>query len=377
MKRYLQDFLDLSSNKIVVVSGARQSGKTTMSKAIFETYTYLNFDSDSDRLSILKKEWRRDFKAVIFDELHKMKNWKRWLKGIYDTEGKSPKMFVTGSANLETFRKIGDSLAGRYFSYRLHPLDIKELVQFNKMNHKKAYESVFNLSGFPEPCLSGSRQFYRRWQKTHLDVILKQDLLDLYSVNSIKSIELLTDLLKERTASPLSLRNLAMDLQVDSKTVKSWINILENLYVVFKVTPYHKNIARAILKESKYYFYDICRVESEGERLENLVAAALIKECNFIEDTEGYDVKLHYLRTKDGKEIDFLIVVDKKPVICFEVKTSDSNPSKSFPHFQKALNLTHCVQLVLNLEKEFDTESGVSVRNLTKFLATFDLKKYI
>ena len=145
-----------------------------------------------------KKKWLRDVDAVIFDDLHKMPEWKRWLKGIYDSEGVDPKLIVMGSANLESFRKIGDSLAGRYFQFRLHPLDLKEASVYANMKPKEVFNILMNCSGFPEPFLSGSERFYRRWSRTHLDVILRQDFLDLYAVNSIKSIEILIDLLKGR-----------------------------------------------------------------------------------------------------------------------------------------------------------------------------------
>jgi hypothetical protein len=152
--------------------------------------------------------------------------------------------------------------------------------------------------------------------------------------------------------------------------------MLENLYLLFKVTPYHHNIARSILKEPKIYFFDTPRVTDMGDRLENLVACTLLKEIHFIEDTEGIPGRLHYLRTKDGQEIDFLIVLDEKPVLCIEVKTSDDTVHKSFYCFKQYLTSVPCVQLVLNLKKEFDTPEKIKVRNLISFIKTFNLMDY-
>jgi predicted AAA+ superfamily ATPase len=378
MERYLSSPIKKDSDKkIILLSGPRQSGKTTLTKQLFTNYDYLNFDDSNDREAILKKFWRRDSEAILFDELHKMTEWKRWLKGIYDTQGNRPRLFVTGSANLNTFRKGGDSLAGRFFSFRLHPLDLKEGVTLWKNNSDDVFHRLMNFSGFPEPFLEGTPDFYRRWQKSHLDIMLRQDFLDLFSVHSLKTIELLFDLLRPRISSTTSFANLARDLQVDSKSIKNWLIMLENIYAIFPITPYHHNIARSLLKEPKFYFYDIGRISDEGAKLENLVACALLKEIHFLEDVYGYTGTLHYLRTKDGIEVDFLVVVNDRPLLCIEVKTADATPSKNFAHFKKYLRDAKCIQLVLNLNREFDTEDGIQVRNFVDYLSKIDLKKYL
>ena len=378
MQRYLsQSILGDSSNKIILLSGPRQCGKTTLVKGLFKNYVYLNYDVSEDRSAIRAKQWLRKVEAVIFDELHKMPNWKRWVKGIYDSEGLKPKLLITGSANLDHFTKVGDSLAGRYFQFRLHPLDLKEAALFWGNDLKDIFNRLMNYSGFPEPFLSGNLRFYRRWRNTHLNVILRQDFLDMYALRSIQSIETLVDLLKERVTNNISYSNLAQDLQVDHKTIKNWLQLLESFYVVFRVQPYHKNITRALSREPKYYFFDIARVQDLGARLENLVACALLKEIHRIEDLQGFSASLHYLKTKDGQEIDFLITVDNEPIICFEVKTSDIKPSKNFRFFSSHLKIQHCFQLVLEIEREFDTVDHIGVRDLISFLANFDLMQYM
>jgi len=375
MERYLSSYITRdSAKKIILLSGPRQSGKTTLTKQLFDDFEYLNYDASEDREAILKKHWKRNVACVLFDELHKMPSWKRWLKGIYDTEGNQPHLLVTGSANLETFRKVGDSLAGRYFQYRLHPIDIKEGITYWRNNVQEVFQRLMNCSGFPEPFLEGDITFYRRWQKSHLDIILRQDLLDMYSVRSIKSIEILTELLTSRVSSSISYTNLSNDLQVDSKSIKYWLELLENIYAVYKVTPYHHNIARSLLKEPKYYFFDFARVTNESARLENLVASALLKEIQFAEDVYGHKGKLHYLKTKDGAEIDFLVVIDDKPILAIEVKTSDNVPSKHFKLFKQFIKDVPCVQLVLNLKREFDSSEGIQVRHLIEYLAQLNIK---
>lgn len=369
MERYLKSLLYKAlDKKIVLLSGPRQVGKTTLAKSLYADFDYLNYDDDIHRERMLKRLWRRDVSCVIFDEIHKMKDWKRWLKGVYDTEGNKPHILVTGSARMDALSKVGDSLAGRYIHFRLYPLDIQELLVCFSSDTKAISNQLLHYGGFPEPFLAANIDEYRVWQKTHMDIMLRQDFLDLYAVRSIKSIEIILQLLVPRIASSISYTNLALDLHVDHNTVKKWLLSLENIYAVFRVTPYHHNIARSLLKEPKFYFYDIGRVKDMGARIENLVALSLLKQLHFLEDTKGIDAHLHYLRTKDGKEVDFLVVIDNFPVLAIEVKTSDANISSGLKHFKKFLPETEMLQLVLELQDEFDTQDGIKVRKLTSYL---------
>lgn len=374
MRRHLEESIkrDLKE-KIVILSGPRQVGKTTLSKQLIPSFVCLNFDSSSDRNIIRKQEWDRDAQLIIFDELHKMKNWKSWIKGIYDTEGIPPSLLVTGSARIETMRKGGDSLAGRFFSYRLHPLSVKEICRFLNENPKNALDKLISLGGFPEPYLKGKESFAKRWRRTHVDTIIRQDLIDLEKVRDIKSIEILIDLLKARVGSSTSYSSLAEDLQVSIHTVKHWLQILENLYVIFPVRPYHRNIARSILKEPKYYLYDTGAIEGDaGAKLENVVALALLKELHFLEDTTGSKVSLHYLRDKLKNEVDFLAVIDGKPALMIEVKVSDASFSRSLYRFQSFLKGTKSVQVVYNLDRK-KSSRGVKMLPVHEFLADISL----
>jgi len=266
---------------------------------------------------------------VVLDELHKMRKWKSYLKGIYDAEGVSTPILVTGSARLDLARKMGDSLAGRYFSFRLHPLTLKELKGHG--HRDEMFDRLLSQGGFPEPFFTEEEYFYPRWQRSHLDIILRQDLLDLEQVRQIVGIETLVELLRQRVGSPVSYQSLAEDLQVDQTTVKRWIAILENLFVIFKITPWHRNVARSLLKAPKYYFYDNGQVIGDaGIKLENLVAAALLREVHFEEDARGRRMKLHYLRNKDGEEVDFAVSESGRVTLMIEVKWDDATPSRHF-----------------------------------------------
>lgn len=356
--------------KIVFIMGPRQVGKTTLAKSLDLEYDYFNYDRAEHRVSLAKASWDRTKPLVIFDELHKMWQWKRWLKGIYDTEGVKPHLLVTGSAKLNAYKKVGDSLAGRYFQYRLHPIDLKEA--YPSYSKEDAFNRLWHCGGFPEPFCNGSQSFYRRWKRSHIDVILRQDLIDLSNIRDIQAVETLIELLKNSVGSTISYANLARALEKDAKTIKRWLQMLEDLYIIFKITPYAKKITRSLLKEPKYYFYDSAQIDLPGAKIENIVASALLKELHFLEDVYGVDTKLSFLRTKDGRELDFLVIVGEKPHCLIEVKISDDKPSKNFAHFEHYFPDIKKIQLVKDLKRETTFANGLEIRSVTNWLYNID-----
>ncbi len=370
MERYLKKAIlpDLNK-KIILITGPRQVGKTTLSKTLIKDYEYLNYDNVSDRKKIHKSDLNFDSTNYIFDEIHKMKNWKRWLKGHYDIRKKQNVLIVTGSAKIETYKKMGDSLAGRYYQYRLFPLDVKEIVKNSKMTADMALDNLLELSGFPEPFLSGNKNEYRKWQKTHLDIILRQDLLETESVQHIKSVELLIEFMTERVASPISYNSLREDIGTDDKSIKRWCNLLEDIYVIFKTQPYFSRSQSAIKKAPKYYFFDVPRIANAGARFENLIAISLYKEINFRNDSLGENFSLHYMRNKNQKEVDFVICNNKKPVTMIEAKLSDNNLDNAFSIFQKQTGDIPKYMLVKNLKRNTTLKDGTKVVSAAEWLA--------
>ena len=373
LRRYLHAAIatDLEE-KVVLVSGPRQCGKTTLSRMIQPNHQYLNHDLAEHRLLLRQKAWDRSKPLIVFDELHKMPEWKAWLKGIYDVEGLPPALLVTGSARLAAFRKTGDSLAGRHFHHRLHPLDLKEAATHAGIEPAGALELLLRVGGFPEPFLRGSERWYRRWRRSHVDAILREDMLDLSAVRDIASIETLIELMRHRIGSPLSADSLARDLQKSRNTVQHWLELLENLYVVFRITPWHRNVARSLLKAPKYYFYDCAMpLGSEGVRFENLVACALLKEAHRAQDAAGEDVALHYVRDRDGREVDFLIVKDGRPWQLVEAKWAETDTSPHLRLFFADQQLRR-VQVVGTATEARSFADGLRVEPATAFLAALD-----
>jgi predicted AAA+ superfamily ATPase len=358
--------------KMILLTGPRQVGKTYISRQLMSSYkypVYLNFDDIHQSDIIRKTSWPLETNFLILDEIHKMSNWKNYLKGIYDTKKPSMSILVTGSARMETFRQSGESLAGRYLNFRLHPFSVSELK--NSMPPHEALLQLNQLGGFPEPFLSGSDRQATRWRNQYFTDLVREDIMDFSRIHEINTMRLFVELLRERTGSPLSLSSIAGDLQVSPNTVKSYLNILESLYIVFTVRPYHKNIARSLLKEAKVYFFDSAFIKgNDGARLENTVACCLLKHCHYQQDIMGKSINLHYLRTKDKREVDFLMVSDGNPDTMVEVKLSDKNTSRHLKYFKERNSQIKAIQIVQNLrQNEFNKEDDIHTINAADYLA--------
>lgn len=365
---YLKKYLH---KKILLISGPRQCGKTTLAKMISKNHDYINFDNVKDRLILEEQSWDRKKEYIIFDELHKKQNWKSWLKGIFDSEGIPPGLLVTGSAKMDVYRKAGDSMAGRFFSFRLSPLNLKELCQNVSRNKTQVImDRLLAYSGFPEPYLEANQTFYNLWEKTHIDTIIRQDLIDLESPRHIIKIETLIELLKESVGNPVSCAHLAKKLEGCSpKTVQVWLEWLERLYIVFKVSPYSKSMSRSLKKMPKYYFYNwILIKQDKGLMLENFIACALLKENQLREDVKGEKRELYYLRNKDKKEVDFLITKNQKTTVLIESKWSSDDLHPHFKAFSGYFNKIPKIQLVKELSREKTFPDGAEIRRASDWL---------
>lgn len=175
-------------------------------------------------------------------------------------------------------------------------------------------------------------------------------------------IDLLLETLPSRVGSPLSVQSLRKELAVSHETVERWISILERLYTVFRIAPFGAPKIRAVKKEQKLYFWDWSQVADPGPRFENLVASHLLKYCHFIEDTEGYAMELRYIRDTDKREVDFVVLRDKKPLFAVECKTGEKAPGPALHYFRERTAIPRFYQVHLG-ERDYGDEE-VSVRVL-------------
>jgi uncharacterized protein len=375
MKRYLDMRVQQDlTKKMVILTGARQVGKTTLSRQLVQQMpgsVYLNYDVAPDRAVILAGSWPKRSQLLVFDEIHKMPDWKSWLKGVFDGRWQSDgnaagqQILVTGSARMDTFRQTGESLAGRYFSHRLHPISVREWCSHAGATPDAAMLHLLSRGGFPEPCLAAEESDAQRWRNTYFTDMLREDLVEFSRIREVNAMRLFAQLLRQRVGSPLSLASIARDMNVSPKTLATYLDILEALFIVFVVRPWSHNIARATLLQPKVYFYDTGLVQGdEGVRFENLVATHLLKAAHWQTDSLGQPTNLHYIRTKDGAEVDFALSDDSQPqptlTHLIECKISDTAIHKALARFSAEHPQASSVQLVRDLAQPQE-RSGVHV----------------
>lgn len=361
IKRYLQEKITTDlTKKMVFLGGPRQCGKTTLANQIISDFSYqqrhqglyLNWDDDEHRRRILTRMWGDENELLVLDELHKFHRWKNWLKGIYDTLHNKHKFLITGSARLDVYRKGGDSLLGRYHYWRLHPFTLSEPVK--GLSSEECFKRLMTVGGFPEPFLEGNERESKRWRRERLDRVLKDDIRDLEQLHNIQALSLFLDALRERVGSQIVLSNISEDLQISQKTLKRWLLILENMYILFIVRPYTKNISRAIQKPPKVYFFDNGDVKSdEDSRFKNLVATHLIKRNHFLEDFTGDHFELKYIRDKEGREIDFVVLHENQIEMLVETKLSGQTIHRPLQYYSEKLKPKKALQIVANLKNGF------------------------
>lgn len=362
------------NRQMAFLVGPRQVGKTTLStRGDFSDHRYFNWDNADHRRSILAGQEAIAQRAgldrltdqlpvIAFDELHKFKGWKDFLKGFFDTYGQRCKILVTGSARLDVFKRGGDSLMGRYFLYHVHPFSVAELAQRSRPTEDNgfhaepapiednAWNTLQKFGGFPEVLFRASPSFYRRWRGLRSHQLFDEDMRDLTRIQDIDQMQVLSQLIVEEAGQLLNYSRLANQIRVSVDTIRRWLATLEALYFCFRVRPYSRNVARSLRKEPKAYPWDWSLVKTPGARAECMVANHLLKAAHAWTDLGIGDFELHYVRDKDQREVDFLLTRDDEPYLLLEVKSSDSGRvSPSLKHFQKQLRAPHALQLVLDL----------------------------
>lgn len=360
------------NKQMLFIAGPRQVGKTTLAKSLsahFDHFYYLNFDIESDRQLIMqgsaavveKFSLHALYKKkplLVFDEIHKYKHWKQFLKGFYDEHQSKIHILVTGSAKLNIFQKGGDSLMGRYLLCRMHPLSIGELL--SQPSHDKIIlppqklsaeklNRLIQFGGFPDPYVKKNNRFSTQWHRLRRQQLFLEDIRSLKQVQDIPHIEMLGTLLRAQAGQQVNYTNLANALRISTDTVIRWIHILQEFYYCFRIQPWYKNVKRSLIKEPKIYLWDWSDIRDPGAKLENMVASHLHKAVHFWTDVGFGDFGLYYLRDKEKNEVDFLVTRDEIPWFLVETKSSDKNAlSKNLRYFQNQIKAEHVFQIAFN-----------------------------
>lgn len=380
ISRWLEHLLldPLWGHKMRFVGGPRQCGKTTLAKMLLQAKSseklYYNWDAPAVRERYRNDSlfYRRDIPSratawACFDEIHKTPKWKNILKGIYDEDSRKLTLIVTGSARLVPSRRGGDSLAGRYLLFHLPPILAGELSGSppvfkapadprnwldKKINSEEssegrsAIDELLKFGPFPEPLLKGSERFSRLWRRNYLDSVIRGDLRDLTRLHDLESVENLISMIPDRVGSPFSMNAVREDLDVAFGTVKNMLRHLERLYVTFSVSPFTGALKRPVKKERKLYLFEWSLIQDPGARFENLVALELLALTWLWRDSGAGDYELSFVRTREGRETDFLITRNGAPWCLFECKFSPANVAPHHLGFAQRLGQIPVVQVV-------------------------------
>jgi predicted AAA+ superfamily ATPase len=354
--------------QMAFVSGPRQVGKTTTCRALADQYFSWDVPEhsrliaggvDAVAVAVRLTDLREAPPVIVFDELHRYPRWKSFLKGFFDLHERECRVVVTGSSRLDVYRRGGDSLMGRYFLYRMHPVSVGELLHPRPNVDKvldppsepdsEQWDTLLRFGGFPEPFLAGNDRFARRWQALRQTQLIREDARDLTRVQELPLLEILARLLAKRSGSQLVIAGLARDTSVAPNTAKSWVGILCSLHHGFLVRPWSKNVSSSLRKEPRWFLRDWAVVGDEGARFETFVACHLLKAVETWTDLGLGRFELFYLRDKQKREVDFLVARDGAPWFLVEAKTSDRRLSPSLAYFQKQTQAPHAFQVVRDL----------------------------
>jgi predicted AAA+ superfamily ATPase len=377
LARYLQHSVtsDLTE-KMVFIGGPRQVGKTTFSLSLLDgsqdekSAAYLNWDAPMDRETILAARLPPNERLVILDEIHKYARWRNLLKGLYDKHRSSVSFIVTGSARLDYYRKGGDSLQGRYHYHRLHPFSVTEV---SSKPDAATVRDLLAFGGFPEPFLKASERFHRRWLREIASRVIHEDIASLENVREVSNLDLLLHHLPACVGSPLSNNSLSGLLQVAPQTIERWLTVFERLYLTYRIPPFGASRIRAVRKEKKLYFWDWSRVPEPGPRFENMVAGHLLKYCHAVEDSEGHDMELRYIRDTDKREVDFVVLRDSRPEFAVECKTGEREASPACRYFRERTGIRRFYQVHLGNRSFGNADSDTLVLPFVAFCGLLGL----
>jgi predicted AAA+ superfamily ATPase len=383
MKRIYESLLDehfVNYRQMAFLSGPRQVGKTTSARKIASSKTsfYFNWDFQQHRALIIKGPQAVAENAgvhypatggsaplslrplIVFDEIHKYGKWKLFLKGFFDLYKDRYNVLVTGSGRLDVYKRGGDSLMGRYFLYRMHPLSVAEILR-TSINEQEislpekidadTFEGLLQFGGFPEPFLQANKRFYNRWKRLRIEQLLQEDLRDISRIQEIAQMEMLARILQHQAGQLISFASLASEINVSVDTVRRWLTILESLFYCFSIRPWFRNIPKSLRKQPKVYLWDWSDVQDVGARHENFIASHLLKAVHFWTDMGLGTYQLYYIRDKDKREVDFLVTRDDNPWFLVEVKTSKNvRLNKYLAAFKEKTKASHAFQIAFDLD---------------------------
>lgn len=355
IKRHLQSVLKESAGYFPVISltGPRQSGKTTLSKATFTHAHYISLEDPSQRNLAMEdtKGFLNQFgtEQVILDEAQRVPDLFSYIQGIVDQNDRSGQYILTGSQNFLLLEKISQSLAGRCAIHHLLPFSRSELIgedptdpekiadttqhqqkQKNKISNK-LFDTLWTGS---YPRIHDKHIPPQQWLANYVQTYIERDVRSIINVSDLETFTRFVGLCAGRTGQILNLQSIGNDCGIDSKTAKRWISILETSFIVKLMRPYHKNFNKRLIKSPKLYFLDsgllcyLLGIHQPSDLLMHSARGAIFESWVISEIYKSYhhtgkQPRMYYFRDSNGNEIDLILDHGSK-VVPIEIKSGQT-----------------------------------------------------
>jgi len=368
-----------ASFKAIAVTGPRQSGKTTLVKDLFKEKPYVSLENPYSRRFALEdpRGFLTQYKdGAILDEVQRTPEIFSYLQEILDNRNTPGLFILTGSNNFLLQQNIAQSLAGRVAFMNLLPFSLKELYHGN---FAILNENELMVKGFYPPVWANkipSQDWYPNYIRTYID----RDVRQIKNITDLVVFERFMHLLAGRAGQQLNLSSLAVETGADSKTIQSWIGILESSFIIYLLKPHYRNFNKTLVKTSKLYFYDtglVCSLLGitspaqlashpvRGSLFENMVITEMIKQRT----NSGLPINLYYWRDKTGHEIDVIIdeAGDLTPIEIKAGKTINTEYFKNLIYWNN-LNESSKGYLLYTGDERQVRSNGIDVMDWKQFI---------
>lgn len=342
--RSLTDIIKQRALKIPVIAivGPRQSGKTTLAKAIFKKHTYVSLETFEDR-ELAAADPRRFFEAhdnkhgIIIDEVQRVPELLSYMQSLVDAEYKPGYFVITGSQNIMLNQAISQTLAGRISIFTLLPLSINEM-RTNKLL-PTTIEAVASKGFYPRIYAQDLDPV--SWYLDYIEAYVERDARTIVNITQLSTFRRFIRLCAGRVGQLLNITSLATDCGIDQRTAKAWISVLEASYILFFLQPHHENFSKRLIKSPKIYFYDsglacsLLDIQSvdqlndhylRGSIIESMVVADIIKHYYNAGERPHH---VYFWRDQTGNEID-CVINKKNKLVPIEIKASKTIVSDFF-----------------------------------------------
>lgn len=368
---------------VITITGPRQSGKTTICKKVFPQKKYVSLE-DIDLRDYAYNDPRGFLSeysnGVIIDEIQRVPDLLSYIQGVVDKNQQKGEFILTGSSQFELSKTISQSLAGRTALLKLFPFSFTEIYDkientkdwLNKIIYTGFYPRIFKDKLNPTDSLSA-------YTKTYID----RDVRQFSEIRNLQIFRTFLKLCASRTGQLLNYTNISNDCGVSVPTIKNWISILEQSYIIFLLYPFHKNIKKRLIKTPKIYFYDvglsaylngaknsnhINSLPNRGSLFENFIIAEMIK----MNAHKNYKNDFYFFMNKNRLEIDLIINEGLKihPIEIKSAQTFNQTFIKNLQYFAKLYNQDSIGKVIYTGDNQ--TRSNYEVLNYYNFLKSFE-----